>query len=179
MPIFASIADTVLDGFGVFDDAQDYMDRTKQLKQEARVKLKTIMKLVQDSKTDIEVADEPGDVDSATVKQAIAISEDLIQEIADVEKQGQRLTQKAQKDKELWPKVSGELGKTTKALADFSVKAKELTSNLKTLWDDHKKAVKELKQEKGEHRTAKQVAATVATVLGVIGGVLLVAKNIG
>jgi len=179
MAILSSVKDKVLDQFGVMDDAQDYKDRTKALKQLARVKTTAMRRLINKAKTEIQVALKPGDVNKSIVKQAIAISEDLTEEIAKVERQGQELTQKARGNKELWPKVSSELGKTTEALADFSTKAKELTSNLKTLWSDHKKAVKEIKQEKGEHKTAKQVAATVATVLGIIGGILLVAKNIG
>lgn len=179
MQLFSALKDKFLDQFGVLDDAQDYWDQAMYLKREASTRVQAVQKLLREMQTEIQLAESPDDLDELAIKQAIAISKDLAKEVEDVSKKGKRLIQKGQRDEDIWPQVKTKVTSMGSTLDKLEVETKRLSDDLVTLWEDHKKVMAELREEKGEHPTRDRVLKKIATIIGVIGGILLVFRNIG
>lgn len=172
MGIFAKFKDKVEDQFGILNDADDFLDRLKNIRTRFTAKVKAVEKLVFDVQERIEGAKELTDFSGGEYRRAIAILRDLQREMKDVERETGKLIIKAQKDKKIWAVVRSEITKVYNQQKKANVQIDKTMRSIATAESTHKAALRELAQEREEHRdpvkAKKKIVNAIAKTVGTI-----------
>lgn len=188
MGILATIKDKVKDQFGIFDDVQDYADFAERQTREFERKAKLAKKVVDQLEREIGGARDLDDLkNDSDIRSLKAVLRSLRSDVDSMVRETSKVMSKANRDKEIGPKVRPAMRRLESEAQKFSAKLKEAEANIGVLEDEQKNLFREMRNEDAELTAARtrklaskagRVSGAVVAVLGVASLLARLAKGI-